>query len=288
MLKDQKMNKHKGRLPTKTFFQNVRPTKTLFWFRAAIALCFLFVFFLTFHIVSAQIEITEIMYDLCEDSNGSRADGGREWIEIFNSGSEDIDLKEWKLVDKNDGGHPFSIIQRSFIIKAKEYLIIADFDSTKDDSTFLTDYPNFSDTILNSNFNSFNDTNDIWILKNTVPSEISRVKYSKNQGANGDGNSLQKINGKWVASFPTPGEANSQSTLDFQPVEENNPSTASETPQIQNNNPISPAPEYIEPQIFAQIIPPVDTPIAGADFFFEGEALGLKNEAPKFGVHLPK
>jgi len=33
--------------------------------------------------VSAQVVISEIMYDLPQDSG---ADGGREWVEVYNSG----------------------------------------------------------------------------------------------------------------------------------------------------------------------------------------------------------
>jgi len=257
-------NKNRGRLPT------------------AVALCFLSVFFLFTNIVSAQIEITEIMYNPGKDVNDSKADDGREWIEIYNSGG-DINLDGWKLFDDKDGsGHPLSfIIQGDFTIKSQEYLIIADIDIVKDSSTFLTDYPNFSGTVLNSNFGSFNNTVGVLAVdeEDAELLSINWVEYLKEQGAYDNNESLQKINGTWVAFLPTPGEANSQESQSGDvDVQEDPPPEEETQPETSTPTTTSTTVYKIEPQIFAQIIPLVDTPIAGADFFFEAKALGLKGE----------
>ena len=54
------------------------------------------IFFSTPCFVLASLEISEIMYDL---KTGS--DDGREWVEIFNNGSETVNLANWKISDTN-------------------------------------------------------------------------------------------------------------------------------------------------------------------------------------------
>ena len=56
------------------------------------------IFFFIPYILFAQIEITEIMYDLEGDDDGPDNKQRREWIEIYNSG-DNIDLKDWKLYE---------------------------------------------------------------------------------------------------------------------------------------------------------------------------------------------
>jgi len=254
---------------------------------SAVVLYFLCLYFFLPLTLFAQIEITEIMYDPGEDTFGSKADGGREWIEIHNLGSDSVNLDGWKLFDNKDGGgHPLSsVIQGIFTIESGEYLIIADVDDEDDNSTFLTDYPNFSGTVLNSNFGSFNNTAGVFAVdeKDTNILNISWVEYSSDQGANGDGNSLQKVGGVWVASTPTPGEAN---PVDSQPIVGGDPEEASnesqdETPPSTTTATLSSAPATtykIEPQVFAYILPTLNKPIAGASFVFEGDSRGLLNE----------
>ncbi|MCK4386504.1 MAG: lamin tail domain-containing protein [Candidatus Pacebacteria bacterium] len=264
MLKDRKINKYKGRLP------------------AAIALFFLFCAPL---FLFAQIEITEIMYDPGEDALGSKADGGREWIEIYNSDLEKVEnLTGWKLVDK-DGGHPFSVIQGSFALEPKEYLIVADIKDG-DESTFLTDWPNFSGTILNSKFGSLinKESGETLIIKDSDSKNVIQASYFPFAENKDIGNSFQKISdGSWGACAPTPGEATTCNlpidgiVVIEKFLEEIDPPSLPETPQTENDNPTPPVPEYIEPRISARIIPPTDTPIAGADFLFEAQAFGIQN-----------
>ncbi len=223
---------------------------------------FSFLIFFTPIFVLAQIEITEIMYDL----EGS--DSGREWIEIFNSGAEDIDLKNWRFVT-GDTSHRINIENRKVlpaIVPSKSYAIFAD-----NPDEFKKDNPIFSGTIFNGSF-SLKNTSEILIIKNE-DLEIDRVEYSKEQGASGDGNSLQKINGEWKASIPTVGISN---FLDENPVDD---SSGIEDPQtLSGSTTTTSEVEYIEPEISARIVPLFDSPIAGADFLFEAKAFGLENK----------
>ena len=238
-----------------------------------------FYFFLPF-IVFAQIEITEIMYNPGEDASGSKADGGREWIEIYNSGLSVENLDGWKLVGGDNKGHPFSVIQGSFTIKPQEYLIIADIDIVKDSSTFLTDYPNFSGTVLNSNFVSLinsSEEKEILTIKNSNLESMVQVSYLPIEEANDTGNSLQKNSGNWVPALPTPGVSNC--SVDEPTNPQDDPADESQDEiQPQVTTPPSVRVFKIEPQVFASITTPLDKPIAGAGFFFEADAWGLEDK----------
>jgi hypothetical protein len=148
------------------------------------------------------ILINEIMYNL----DGS--DDGREWIEIFNNANISVDLTNWKLYE--DGtNHGLNIVQGANVLLSNQYAVIVD-----DKNEFLKDFPSYSGTILNSSFALSNDTEEL-IIKNQ-DLFIDNLSYSSVWGANGDGNSLQKItpnlysnnSNNWKPAPPTPGTIN--------------------------------------------------------------------------------
>ena len=262
MLTNQKMNKNKGRLPT------------------AIALCFLFIFLYTPFFLFAQIEITEIMYNTGENVGGSKADGGREWIEIYNNGTEDIDLNGWKLYEAETNHKITAVVEGgTLILPAGAYAIVAD-----KPETFRIDWPNFSGLIFDSAFSLINkEEGEILIIRDFNLEDVSQVSYFPVEEADDTGNSLQKMNdGTWGACVPSPGAPTSSSCnsqtddiVDDDSQTEEQPETASQT---QAPTTVSQSIIEIEPQIFSQILPLVDTPIAGADFLFEAKAFGLRNK----------
>jgi hypothetical protein len=142
-----------------------------------------------------EIVINEIMYNL------EGADEGREWVEIFNNGSTTADLTNWKFYD-GQSNHKLNLARGSAIIYPGGYAIIS---SGAD--KFLTDNPSFSGTILEGSF-SLNNSNEILSIKDVSDNIIDQVSYSSSLGANGDGLSLQKINGVFQPASPTPGEEN--------------------------------------------------------------------------------
>ena len=152
--------------------------------------------------VFASVRINEIMYDLKEGS-----DTGREWVEIFNSGSEVVDLTGWRFYEA-ETNHKINLFRETntFLLPAGGYAIIAD-----DPNKFLIDWSNFSGVVLDSSF-SLSNTGETITLRNGELVDIDNVTYSSGWGANGDGNSLQNVNGTWVAQAPTPGAANSGSS----------------------------------------------------------------------------
>lgn len=142
-----------------------------------------------------QVVINEIMYDL------PGADAGREWVEIFNSGSESVDLTGWKLTEAGVN-HSLNIVQGPAVLPAGGYAVIAD-----DAGKFSVDWPNLSDTLFNSSF-SLSNTGESLILLDAAGATVDSVTYDSAVGAAGSGDSLQKVSGSWLAALPTPGAAN--------------------------------------------------------------------------------
>lgn len=169
-------------------------------------------------LVSAQVYINEIMYDL------SGGDSGREWIEVYNSGSSAIDLSAWKFFENNTN-HSLNNISGGTSLSAGGYAIIADV-TTK----FLLDWPSFSGILFDSTF-SLNNTGETLSLKDSTQTVIDTVTYNSSTGANGDGNSLQKSGSSWIAAAPTPGLANSSNSSGSSST-----STATTTNQSTENN----------------------------------------------------
>lgn len=224
---------------------------------------FLLFFFTLFapSFVSANVMINEIMYDI------DGTDTGREWIEIFNNSNVSVDLNKWRLFE-GDTNHEINLVNEndSSIIPANGYIIIAD-NSIK----FLSDNPNFSGTVFDSSF-SLKNTGEIIILRNSELIDIDQVDYLPDWGANGDGNSLQKINGQWIASYPTIGAQNSN--LAVQPPNESSSDVVTQNVTQATASVVN---WPTEQQIFANA--GADrTVVAGADTLFEGKALGLKKE----------
>lgn len=164
-------------------------------------LSLLLVLFLTPTILNAQIIITEIMY------NPEGSDSGREWIEIYNSGSDSIDLSDYKLLENGTNHKLISHNPESgdsLSIGSEKYAIIAD-NSTK----FLADFPqsNLQNQLLIDSVFSLNNTGEEISLVDLAGSAISTVVYDpENWGANGTGNSLQlnSETGNWISADPTP------------------------------------------------------------------------------------
>ena len=145
--------------------------------------------------VSAQIEITEIMYNI------PGADSGREWIEIHNSGNS-TDLSDWKFFEAGSN-HKLNNYSDNLILEEKEYAIIAD-----DPELFLND-TNFEGKIIDSSWQSLSNSGEALVLKSSKDGPvIVNITYISTKAADGEGASLQLINNSWQACEPTPGKEN--------------------------------------------------------------------------------
>lgn len=160
-------------------------------------LLFLLLFFAPLS-VSADIRITEIMYDL------DGADSGREWVEITNDGGSPVDLTGYKFFEANTN-HGLSLAQGFAILPAGGSAIIAD-DSAK----FLADWPGYTGAVFNSSFSLINSGETIGVKRPDLTEEDS-ITYTSDMGAAGDGKSLNRLpaqagsGSSFVAAAPSPG-----------------------------------------------------------------------------------
>lgn len=144
---------------------------------------------------NAKIDILEIMY------NAAGSDEGNEWVEIYNSGTTTVKIKDLRFVESGKK-HIISLSRGSEVLMPFDYGIIAD-----SPEKFLEKYPSYTGSVWKSVM-SLSNTYDMLAMWGNVRN-LGEVEYYSSFGANGDGNSLQKIGSKWHASTPTPGIENS-------------------------------------------------------------------------------
>ncbi len=147
----------------------------------------------------ASITINEVMYDL------EGTDSGREWIELKNEGAESVNLLSWKFYE-NNSNHGLSLYSGEESILPGGFAVVVD-----SPETFLNDWPSFTGNLFDSSWSSFSNTGESFSIKNEDGDIIDEVTYVPEDGANGDGNSLQLISGEFIPASPTPGLEN-QST----------------------------------------------------------------------------
>lgn len=139
---------------------------------------------------SAQVIITEVMYDL-----ESGSDSGREWVEVYNVGTAAVSFSEWKLFE-NGINHK---ITGAGSLPPGAYAVVAD-----NAEKFKADWPLFSGPIYDSAFSLSND-GDTVSLRTGAGTDIDSFAYTNSMGAKGTGDSLQRDGAAWGAGMPTPG-----------------------------------------------------------------------------------
>jgi len=149
-------------------------------------------------VVSAEIIINEVMY------NPVGTDEGREWVELYNSGNNTVDLEGWKFYE-GDANHGLFLYQGSYSVLAGGYVIIVD-----DIDEFFEDYPDFNGVILDSSWSSLSNDGETIAIKNSSLHIIDEITYSDDYG-DGNNKSIEFYQGSWYDSFEnmgTPGREN--------------------------------------------------------------------------------
>jgi len=119
---------------------------------------------LFFPIVSdAQITITEVMYDV----EGS--DSGREWVEIYNSGVEDIDITDWWFFDGSNHGFQ----NESAVLAGNAYAVVVD-----NLEKFTADWPDINALILDSSAFSLKNTGEYIAIKDIDKNEVDGLSFA--------------------------------------------------------------------------------------------------------------
>ncbi len=156
------------------------------------------IFFSGFHLAKASIVINEIMYDL--PGSDTVNNKNREWVEMYNPDAIAVEVTSyWRF---NDGSSHWMNGKNTFSIPAGGYVVLV-----SDKNTFLSDHVGFSGTVIDTVM-SLNNTSKTLKILDASGVVINSVTYSSSQGANGDSNSLQLINGSWISATPTPGIEN--------------------------------------------------------------------------------
>lgn len=229
----------------------------------------IFALFMSFAIATplyASVSISEIMYDL----EGS--DTGREWIEIKNDSPEAIDFSTFKLFEA-DANHGLTLVEGDKNIPSGGYAVIV-----TDSAKFKSDNPNFSGIIFDSSF-SLSNEGETLAIKNADLNQVDEFSYTSSLGATGDGKSLQKVSGAWVAGAPTPGKENGV------PSQNTNTDTANNTEQTTNTNSAggsSSVPPKKQNKILLEIISPTSV-FTGLPFEITFRVTGLYGEALNHG-----
>jgi len=138
------------------------------------------------------LKITEFLADPQGYDTAAMPDG--EWVELYNEGTENIDLLGFILKDKNDNNELMitstSIENSTTVIKPKEYKII---------------YRN-----ENGKFNLNNDEFEKVRLYDSNLTLLDEVSYATTREAV----SWSKIDDLWILTIPTPAKENEQSETD--------------------------------------------------------------------------
>ncbi len=145
-------------------------------------------------LANAQIKISEIMYD----PEGS--DTKREWIEVYNSGTTNVDLNTYFFFENNV--HHKLVAQSNSILVPGSFAIIA--DSIPE---VLADFNGYTGLIFDSVF-SLNNTGESLSISNPQKELVDTFVYSSEMGGTNTGQSLQINNDEAIVAGPTFGSAN--------------------------------------------------------------------------------
>ena len=92
--------------------------------------------------------------DIVINEIGAYPTSTHEWIEIWNKGSESVDLTGWKFWENNTN-HGLSVSSTDAVVAAGEYAVIV-----QDANQFILDYPFFSGSIFDSSWTSLNESGE--------------------------------------------------------------------------------------------------------------------------------
>ncbi len=157
---------------------------------------------------SGNIVINEINYNSADDFNSE------DWVELFNPGSEDVNISSWEFKDEDDS-HIF-LIPDNTILAAGEYLVLSN-----DLEIFSTVFPSVSNVIGDLGF-GFSGSGELIRIFDAEGMLIDAVEYGDDppwpEEADGNGATLELIDAdsdnslaeNWMASLEhgTPGEQN--------------------------------------------------------------------------------
>ncbi len=228
-------------------------------------------FFSGYHLAYANLIINEIMY-------APAAGSDYEWIEIFNSGGNAIDLNNYRFFHGETNSGPLTLRNgNTTVLQPSEYAIVA-----KSQTNYA--WLNFSGMILSASTVSLPDSGDNTYIAISDSNKVifDSIKYDPSLGGSKEsGNSLQKISGAWRGRIPTPGTANEVNSLNSFGNENstNDNSSSQNTFTLETKNKTTEEPK-IKTKITAQALA-----FSGIPVSFQANAFGYNKEPLYYGKY---
>lgn len=141
-------------------------------------------------VVWARMTITEVMY------NPAGSDTGREWVELYNSGNEAVEIeagqKGWRI---NDGAN--HVFASGVVVPPGGFVLVA-----SNPATFAAQYGNTL-SVMKSAL-SLNNTSGTLSLVDADGGVVDTVSYTKSLGGFEDGMSLHRVGSTFAPGVPNP------------------------------------------------------------------------------------
>jgi hypothetical protein len=167
--------------------------------------------------VAASVIIHEVAYA------GTQNSQYEEWIELFNEGSDSVDVSNWKFF-KNE---TTTLIQLSGTIQAQEYFLVCRTTGTL--TTPLNGTCNAQGTFGGS---GLSNTGEHLVLKDAtgaVVDEINLVDGAWPVPGVAKGESMQRTSSGWKRGTPSPGSANEEPAMEATEQSSSAPSSSNAT-----------------------------------------------------------
>ena len=164
--------------------------KILILFALGLTMVSVFIWEYFFATTQGSVVINEIMYDL-----KGVADDKHEWMEIYNTTEGAIDIAGWKF---NDGENHI-LMRRRQTAGRRANPSVGGFAVLADNATqFLADHPEFTGTVIDTVMNLNNSSDTLSLLNDKIV--VDAANYQNGWGANGNGKTLERVNGIWQES----------------------------------------------------------------------------------------
>lgn len=209
----------------------------------------LVIFFSWTSFANVGLEITEIMY---APENGA----GYDWVEIYNNGSDTIDMTDYRFFrgsnSENGTSGPLTNRIGSSILKPNEYAILASNMSNYSWLDFSGSIFSISSSIISL---PSSGVNTYIAMLNPDKNIINDVTYDTSKGGSkASKTSLSKIGEEWTSANPTPGMANS-SNSNYSNDSYEDESLEEDIPVVENPEILKITTKIISPKIITAGIP---------------------------------
>lgn len=135
----------------------------------------IFFWIVAIHIIGGFFVLSSAAFaansDVVVNEIGAYKSSGHEWIEIWNRGSDAIDLYGWKFYE-NGVNHGLFVSTTDNYLASNEYAVIC-----QDSEQFVIDYPEFNGSIFDSSWGSLNEDGEEIGLKDAEGNMIEQFSY---------------------------------------------------------------------------------------------------------------